>query len=178
MSYHFIIVKNISLGSIQGILMDMANMYRSTPYVDGIELYSEQEREESYLITFPQQPDLDRFTYFVNYIVYPIDRKWSSPLVTGYFDTALVPKSAPHLKGKKVMVYVSEDESAADAVYLVTEANDTYKFDFGGKVSKLSANERDFEAPSTDISNYSHYIDIHPGPEPNTREGKPWWKLW
>ena len=120
--------------------MDVANMYRSTPYVDGMGLYTEQGREESYLITFPQQPDLDRFAYFVNYIVYPIDRKWSSPLVTGYFDTALASKSAPYLTGEKLMVYVSEDESVADAVYLITEANDTYKFDFGGKVSKLSAN--------------------------------------
>ena len=158
--------------------MDMANLYRSTPYVDGIGLYTEQGQERSYLITFPQQPDLDHFAFFVNYIVYPIDREFSSPRVIGYFHTALARKAAPHLTGNKVIIYVSENDQEGDSVYMVTEANENYKFDFAGKVSKLDENERNFEAPSLELSNYSHYIDIHPGPKSDRGEGKPWWKFW
>ena len=52
MSDHYITVKYISLGNIQKTLMDIANMYRSTAYVDEIGLYTETGQEESYLITF------------------------------------------------------------------------------------------------------------------------------
>lgn len=180
MPLHQILVKNISLGQIQAILMDLANMYKTTPFVNGMELYAEEGQEESYLILFPEQPDLERFAVFVNYIVYPINQKGLSSIVVGFFYTKHSTNQTPHLAGERVMVYVSETDLAYDNVFIATEKNETYLFDFGGWTAKLVENEKPFESLTVDTSNYSHYIDIHPGPEPqqSVSGSKPWWKFW
>lgn len=156
----------------------MANLYKTTPFVNGIELHEELDQQESFLILFPEQPDFDRFAYFVNYIEYPINQQGLAPAVVGYFYTQLAPNKAPHLVGEIVMVYVSNKGPEYDNVNIVTENNDSYCFDFGGKVYKLDDNENSFEIQVVDQSNYSHYIDIYPGPGPNVSGNKPWWKFW
>lgn len=177
---HHILVRNISQGQIQSIIMDMANLYKTTPFVQGIEIYEALDQPESFLILFPEQPDIERFAYFVNYIEYPIRQKGLSPVVVGYFDTKHSAKKGPYMVGEWLMVYVSENDDEHDEVFIATEKNETFRFSFRGRVKKLDQNEKPFAFQAIDLSNYSDLTEIIPGPDADNREfgNKSWWKFW
>ncbi|TQI71222.1 hypothetical protein JM79_2149 [Gramella sp. Hel_I_59] len=66
----YIIVENIQTDIIEKVLMNLANLYASTEFVKGIQLFRKKGSTDSFLIIFTNTPDIERFNYFVNYIEY------------------------------------------------------------------------------------------------------------
>ena len=64
--------------------------------------------------------------------------------------------------GTWIMVYVSKNDQDFDNVTLVNEKNESYLFDFGGKIKKLESLEERFTFISVDMSQYDKILDIFP----------------
>jgi len=64
--------------------------------------------------------------------------------------------------GTWIMVYVSKNDQDFDNVTLVNEKNESYLFDFGGKIKKLESLEERFTFISVEMSQYDKILDIFP----------------
>ncbi|MFL9845501.1 hypothetical protein [Flavobacterium rhizosphaerae] len=178
MNSNHIVVKNINEDDLQNILMNIANLYSDTEYVDGIQLYREKQKYDSFLILFTNQPDFERFNYFTNYIKYPEGYENLSHSVRGFFKVSDVRKQYDFNVGEWLMVYVSKNDKEYDNVNIVNCENKTYLFDFGGKIKKLNVIEESYKLIPIDINSFHHIIDIIPGKVAGRMETKPWWKFW
>ena len=178
MTENFIIVENVNEKDLESILMNLANLYADTEFVNGIQFFRKKEKYNSFLILFSNQPDFERFNYFVNYIKYPEEYEKFSPFLRGFYRTSDIKKKLEFNVGEWIMVYVSKNDKDYDNVNLVNEKNDNYLYDFGGNIKKLKSAEEMFKLISFDKSNYYHIIDIIPNKSVEKLELKPWWKFW
>ncbi|WP_341904803.1 hypothetical protein [Fluviicola taffensis] len=96
----------------------------------------------NHVIQADERLDNTLFYFLVNYIGYPegIDYKVT---VEGF--TIGTERNA--LKGKELMIFLSEFDTECDNVMIVTEENKVYKMDFGGKLSESTEN-RVYRKPS------------------------------
>lgn len=178
MTENFIIVENTEERDLEHILMNMANLYADIEFVNGIQLYRKKSNYNSFLILFTNQPDFDRFSYFVNYIKYPEGFESFSPFLRGYFKTIDIKKTYEFKVGEWIMVYVSKNDKEYDNVNLVNDKNENYLYDFGGKVKKLKSKEEIYKLIPFDKNDYYHIIDIIPSKSVEQLKLKPWWKFW
>lgn len=178
MKENYIIVSNESASDVEKVLMDLANLYANTGYTEGISLLQKNNRPDSFLVSFKNQPDFERFNYFVNYIRYPIGyNKNFSPMVRGFFDVNQLNEKADFKDGDWIMVYISKNDKAGDNVHIVNRRNESYEIDFGGKTKRLETLEEPFALIEPNRSDYHLVSDIVPT-EPQEAEEKPWWKFW
>ncbi len=162
MTENFIIVENINERELESILMDLANLYADTEFVNGIQFYRKKGKYDSFLILFSNQPDFERFNYFVNYIKYPAEYDKFSPFLRGFYKTSDIKQKSEFNAGEWIMVYVSKNDKEYDNVNLVNDKNENYLYDFGGKIKKLKSAEEMFKLLSFDKDNYYHIFDIVP----------------
>jgi hypothetical protein len=95
-----------------------------------------------------------RFNYLVNYLQYPIDIEYKVSVIG--FTLAKDPNIYDHeLLGRRIQVYIPEDDTEYDVVYVVSEYNHVYKVDFGGKTTKLD-NKRDYIQIDPDLEQLSN----------------------
>ena len=170
---NYIIVKDILTQEIEEILMELANLYSNTGFTDGMQLYRKKGDDTSFLVCFTNQPDFERFNYFVNYIHYP---KKGKPSVKGFYKVKDIDKKGDYTVGNWVLIYVSKTDKEYDNVIVVNENNENYLYDFGGKITKLKSIEESFHLITVDKENYNNIIDIFPSTFES--ESKPWWKFW
>lgn len=104
-----------------------------------------------HVIHADERLDNSLFYYLVNYINYPenIDYKVK---VEGF----TIGTEKDKLKGKQLLVFISDFDTEYDNVMVVTENNDCYKMDFGGRLSKIPETRlyiktsfNEIEAPET-----------------------------
>lgn len=174
----FIVVQNLKTEVIQRVLMNLANLYSNTKFVEGIELYREKGHTDSFLILFTNEPDFKRFNYFVNYIVYPEGFDYQNFSTKGYFKTDQLEKNYEFNIGEWLMMFISKTDKEYDNVIIVNRENLNYLYDFGGIIKKLNIIEEKFVIKHIDIENYNHIIDIYPSKSFKAKEDKPWWKFW
>ena len=178
MTENFITIENVSETELCGILLQLANLYIENEYVKGIQLYRKKDNSESFLILFSNQPDFERFNYFVNYIKYPEGYENFSPLIRGYFKSADITLKSEFKVGEWIMVYISPIDREYDNVNLTNINNESYLYDFGGRIKKLEQTDELYKLPSVNINDYVHIKDIHPTKSVEIIESKPWWKFW
>ncbi|MCF7568939.1 hypothetical protein L3X37_11280 [Sabulilitoribacter arenilitoris] len=162
MTENFIIVENVNEKELESILMELANAYSDTEFVNGIQFYRKKDKFDSFLILFSNQPDFERFNYFVNYIKYPAEHEKFSPYLRGFYRTSNIKQKSEFNIGDWIMVYVSKNDKEYDNVNLVNDKNENYLYDFGGKTKKLKSAEEMFKLISFDKNNYHHILDIIP----------------
>lgn len=162
MTENFIIVENVTEKDLEKILQNLANLYAETEYVNGIKWFRNNTKSDSFLILFSNNPDFDRFNFFVNYIKYPEEFVNFSPFVRGFYKTSDIQLQNEFNMGTWIMVYVSKNDQDYDNVTLVNEKNESYLFDFGGKIKKLESLEERFTFISVDMSQYDKILDIFP----------------
>ncbi|WP_298318042.1 hypothetical protein [uncultured Aquimarina sp.] len=131
-----------------------------------------------FLIQFDNSPDFERFGYFVNYLVYPIDFLEFKAEVRGYYRTKDVISFPELKKGNWLMFYINHKDQEPDNVYITDGANYSYSIDFGGNLKKLDDTVKYFEKFSFDLDDFNHIIDIYPDPSEELIQTKPWWKFW
>lgn len=162
MTENFIIVENVNERELESILKNLANLYADTEYVNGIQLYRKKTKLDSFLILFSNQPDFERFNYFINYIKYPEKFDNFSPFVRGFYRTSDIKMKSEFNMGEWIMVYVSKNDQEYDNVTIVNEKNESYLYDFGGNIKKLETLEEIFKMIPFDKSDYDHMLDIFP----------------
>lgn len=163
---------------LEQAIADWANMYSDTPYAQRIQLYRKKGDPTRFLVLFTNQPDLDRFSYFVNYMEYPIGLEQFLFKVLGFFPTKSIEDKHGLKTGEWIMVYVNHDDPRGDNVYFTEDHGANHVFDFGGKLKELDKSIREYRTNLYNIQEYHHIIDIFPSKAPETMENRSWWKFW
>jgi hypothetical protein len=178
---NYIIIKDLERKDLELALTNLANLYVETDYAHGIQLYGSNDDENSYLVLFANQPDLERFIYFVNYIRYPEVLDDLRPYVRAYYRTLDMDNKLEFAVGSYVLIYVSEFDTDYASVNIVNENKETFLCNFGSGVKKLEQNEIDFELVIPNIDLYNHISTFYPEPKnlsKESEESKPWWRFW
>jgi hypothetical protein len=116
-----------------------------------IELYKHDRGQ--HLIRVDARVDNERFFYLVNYLYFPEGIHYKV-VVEGYTTW----------RDMEVVVFIPKEERQPDSVYVMTAQKETYKIDFGGKVTKV-ASLIEFSPPDFDPSLMPPPEIIHPLPE-------------
>jgi hypothetical protein len=128
----YIIIRDCTKDELKTILNDWLVMY-----VEGLKSKLIFEIAEItpnvFILKMDKSIDDTHFFFLINYFAYPIDFKKTFE-VAGY-TTATKHKT---LLNKKIYVFLNEQDTEYDNVWVTTEDNETYKFDFSGRFKKMN----------------------------------------
>ncbi|HLP13956.1 MAG TPA: hypothetical protein VK177_18635 [Flavobacteriales bacterium] len=158
---NFIVAENVNQADIEKALVDLSNLYSDTGFTNGIKLYSNKGKPNSFLILFSNNPDFERFNYFVNYLEYPVDVSVPFIFIKGFYQVSSIIDSHEFKKGNWIMVYVSKNQTENDNVNIVNELNESYLYDFGGRHKKLDFCEQKFVLISPVMESYNFIREIN-----------------
>lgn len=178
MNENYIIIENVDEKDVETVLMNLANLYSKTDYVNGIQLYRKKNKRNSFLILFTNQPDFERFNYFVNYLRYPEGYENFKSFLRGFFRTTELKENYSFNVGDWLMIYVAENDTEYDNISLINEENETYIYSFSGNSRKVNNIENRFKLITFDKNDYHHLIDIIPEKTAKKLGAKKWWKFW
>jgi len=104
-----------------------------------------------FILKIDKNIDDTDFFYLVNYFAFPV----------GFEKTFEVAGYATASKNKKILnkniyVFNNQQDTESDNVWITTEDNETYKFDFAGKLTKISENNYQYIKPYIDDSSVSY----------------------
>lgn len=141
-----IIVEDVKEEEISKIVQDFCDAYNKerTQVLPRLVQLSNNR----YAIHFPKNITFEILAFFVNYIQYPISfqKEFS---VTAWTTAKL---SKIDLSEKRMMLYLSKNDTECDNVFLITEEGVTIKYDFGGKQLLIPENlERTYIEPDVSI---------------------------
>ena len=138
----YIIINNCSKKELKTILNDWLDLYasdlKSSMYF-GISEVS----PDVFIIKVDKDLDDEIFFYLVNYCSYP-ESFQKTYEVEGH---ACLTKPDV-LLNKNVYVFINENDPEGDNVWITTEENETYKYDFGGECNKVACDSK-YKALST-----------------------------
>ena len=147
-----IVVKDADYETLRKVLIEFCNMYNKESFQAQPRLIKFSDGELA--ITFPYDINFEIYCYFINYIPNPMDIKWQ-PRVTAWAttkssDTWITEKTA----NKKVMLFLADDDTEHDNVFLTTEDNIGYKlgFAFGEEKQSLATPKKKYISPTVDIN--------------------------
>lgn len=151
-------VDNISKTEIDSVLTGYCNMYNKESFQAQPRLYKLSERQ--FAIAFPYDIEFEIYCYFLNYLNYPMgfDKSFDSTAweTTGQANGWITDKSA----NKKVMLFIPEDDSEHDNVFLTTDNNIGYKIDFamGEEKQLLQTPKKTYLSPKIDIKTLTEKV--------------------
>lgn len=172
---NYILIKTDHQNKLEYALYDLANLYPEVPCTKGIQLYREKGNPTDFLIRFNNQPDFVQFCYYVNYLEYPFDLDQFQFTVRGYYQSSGIEEFPVLKQGRWIMLYVNTESS--DNVYLVDERNNSFIYDFGGKMTLTKESLLPYKFPEIAKEDYHHITDIYPTPKDKSQK-KVWWKFW
>lgn len=127
-----ILVKGGSYSDVKKALQQWIDLY-SESISDSLRFELYKNGKGNHVIKADTRLDNERFYYLVNYIKYPEGIEYKVD-VEGFTKG----ENRSNLNGENLLVYISKNDSEYDNVYAVTEKNEHYKIDFGGKVKSIS----------------------------------------
>lgn len=150
-----VLIKGVAHLDLKKVMAGFCNMYNKEKYQAQTRTIKLSERE--FAVIFPYDMSFEIYCYFINYIKYPMELKWSAE-VTGWTTTKsddkwVTEKSA----NKKVMLFISTDDTEYDNVYMTTSDNIGYKLGFamGEEKQVLELPKKIFTAPMLRIAELS-----------------------
>jgi len=171
---NFITINGGNYDDIKKSLKDWIDLYSESLQAGLIfELYKSEEN--SYIIKVDNRLDNERFFYLVNYLKYPVDVEYELNIegfTTGKDDNVL--------KGKKLLVYLSPNDTDYDNVFVITNENKNYKVDFGGKITEVNETNTFKHPIDTVLKNPEVFKTIVEGKKienPEHRLGWFWWNI-
>ena len=147
-----VLIKGVSYSDLKKVLTGFCNMYNKESYQAQPRLTKLSERE--FAITFPYDIDFEIYCYFINYVEYPMELKWSVNVAawatTKSSDSWITDKSA----NKNVMLFIPSDDTEHDNVYMTTSDNIGYKLGFamGEEKQLLSTVKMRYVSPDIQLS--------------------------
>jgi hypothetical protein len=145
-------------------VQQLADLYSDSGFADEITLYKTTVNEEFYLLNFSNQPDFERFKYFVNYLAYPEIENFKAKVI-GYWTVTEADNIPQKHIGQRVLLYVSDQDTEGDNVYAVFKEHDsTIKmgFAFGEEYKVLGEKEFDFSEPQFNKQDFALINTITP----------------
>jgi hypothetical protein len=145
-----VLIENADYADVQKALTDFCNMYNEKTYQALPRLIKLSEKE--FAIIFPYDLDFEIYCYFVNYMKYPIGIKWNANIV-GWVTASTNDWIPEQSLNKKIMLFVPEDDTEGDNVYMTTSDNTGYKLGFamGQEKKLLDTPKKNFRAPGIEI---------------------------
>jgi len=149
---NLIVIKGGSHSDIKKALQQWIELYSDDLETDiKFELY--KTGQESHLIVADKRLNNEKFNFLVNYLRYPEDIEYKIS-IEGY-TTAKKEKLYPeNIQNKRLLIYISESDKEFDNVFVTTEDNETYKVDFGGKITRI-IESKTFKIPDIDFDSLS-----------------------
>jgi len=149
---NFIVIKDSSYDDIKKALLQWIELYTDDLTFEVIfELY--KINDETFLIKVDKRIENEDFNYLVNYLCYPEDFDYTFN-TQGYTVAKNKELYPSEIIGKKLQVYVPDDDKEYDIVYAQTEDHEIYKIEFKGKVYKIN-DLKAFNYPNIDIGQLS-----------------------
>lgn len=172
---NFIIIDNVKEEDVKIILSNLASLYNETGFVEDVEIFKENISGKI-IVTFSNLPDFVHFAYFTNYFCYPEDFDNWNTSITGFYKIQPIDSIENYVIGEWIQMYVSKLDKDFDNVIVVNSSNQSFKFDFGGKMKKLQMTEKVYHLPDLQKSNFFN-VEIKM-PKTLPKINKPWWKFW
>ncbi|MDR2840667.1 MAG: hypothetical protein LBV75_05315 [Paludibacter sp.] len=142
-----VVVKEANESDLKKAISDFCHTYNENDYAVLPRFIRITDRE--YAITFPYDVNFDKFCFFVNYLKYPIGIDRFSPNVLAWTTLNQEDHYAPkQCIGKKVMLYIADDDTEYDNVFLTNEGNIGFKIDFAFN----SKNDKPLDFPKKNYS--------------------------
>jgi len=123
-----VIIKGARVLDVKQAVQQFCNIYNSQEIFTVVNV--SELANGDIVVTFPYDIDFGRFCFFVNFMHYPkvpfpkTDiRGWATAKAN---DMWIMPENA----GKKVMLYIPDDNTEYDSLYLAAENNLSYKIAF------------------------------------------------
>jgi hypothetical protein len=148
-----IIVEDIDQADLQKVLTGFCNMYNKENYQVLPRLTALNGKQ--FAISFPFDIDFEIYCYLINYLTYPMEMErivdvtaWAT---TKSKDNWITEK----ITGKKAMLFIPEDDTEHDNVYLTTFDNTGYRIGFGLGDQKLLIDgpKKNYKIPPIEIAN-------------------------
>jgi hypothetical protein len=169
MKQSFITITGIGKELLISNIDEFTNLYPDQNFVQDIKLY---KKDDMFLMLFTNSPDFMYFSFAVNYLHYIQTNNAQLPKVYGYFYNET--NEYDFLTQGFVKLYVSANDQDYDNVSVVNNLNETYVYDFGEHVEKVTEQAERYEIADIEVENFTHVLNISPQPV----EQKPWWKFW
>ncbi|MDN5216950.1 hypothetical protein QQ020_33070 [Fulvivirgaceae bacterium BMA12] len=169
----YIFIAGPTAKSLNSALQELADLYGDSGYTEGIKIYQSLKTDNRYLINFTNEPDFERFKYFVNYLHYPEVTDYKAK-VMGFWTVTPQDKVPKTLIGKRLLIYVSDYDTEGDNVYAIYDgAQKTSKLGFaiGEEFQELDSKEFDFVESQINNEDYQASGTISPAPKARKKLG-------
>jgi hypothetical protein len=146
-----VMVNNASLSEMQAILTGFCDSYNQESFQALPRLTQLNDRQ--HIVTFPYDISFEIYCFVINYISYPtgFDKSFdvTAWTTTRSGETWITEQCA----NKKVMIFLSANDTEYDNVFMTTIENIPYKLDFGArKAQQLSSpSERLFRSATINL---------------------------
>lgn len=151
-----IAVKGPQEAQMKEVLGKFCDMYNKNGPATILRFYEKEDR--TFLVTFPNDIDFERFCYLVNYIKYPMDITYEVEAIGWTTAEKVDAWNTKQIEGKKVMVFIAPDDEQYDNVILTTEDNENYVIGFAlgaglKRAPKVSLNYKSQDVNPTELRN-------------------------
>ena len=133
MEKNIILIKGGSHSDVKKALQQWIDLY-SDSISESLRFELYKNGKGNHVIKADPRLDNERFYYLVNYIKYPEGIKYNID-IEGFTKG----EDNIYLSGKKLLIYIPENDSEYDNVFAVTKENEHFKIDFGGGVKSVSS---------------------------------------
>ena len=125
---NLIVIKGGAYTDIKKALRQWLDLY-SNDLQDGLTFQLFKNGHGNHIIQADDRLDNERFYYLVNYMNFPEGINYKIN-IQGFTKG----KDNNRLKGKDLMIYISQYDKEYDNVFVQTSGNENFKVDFGGKI--------------------------------------------
>jgi len=132
----YIIVKNCTKEELKKMLHDWLVMYVDR-LINKMVFEIAGINSTVFVLKVDKSIDDTSFFYMVNYFFYPFDFNKSFE-VEGYGMATKHKK----LLNKNIYIFINENDTEGDNVWITTEDNETYKFDFAGTLKRMNCEKK------------------------------------
>lgn len=142
---------------VTSAVQQLADLYSESGFTDGITVNMSTVKENLYMLYFSNQPDFERFKYFVNYLTYPEVDNFKAK-VLGYWTVTAEDNLPRKYIGQRALVYVSDQDTEGDNVCAVFEGHKSaikMGFASGEEYQVLEEKEFSFSEPLFETQDFS-----------------------
>ncbi|WP_419701409.1 hypothetical protein [Mucilaginibacter sp. NFX135] len=146
-----IVVSNVNRDDIELALTRFCNTYNKADYAALPRLSNVSP--DTFAITFPYDIDFVTFCFAINFIKYPTDIKWNAKVTAWTTANSGEAWIADSSVGKRIMLFIPDDDKEYDNVFFTTADNTGYKLDFAARKAKppLNIPKMQFAESSVDL---------------------------
>ncbi|MBF8962912.1 hypothetical protein I0P70_06625 [Pontibacter sp. FD36] len=156
-SSNYILLYGPRQEDVASAVQQLTDLYAESGFTDGITVKKSTVKEDLYMLYFSNQPDFERFKYFVNYLTYPEVDNFKAK-VLGYWTVTAEDNLPQKYIGQRALVYVSEQDTEGDNVCAVFEGHESaikMGFASGEEYQVLGEKEFSFYEPQFETQDFS-----------------------